>query len=89
MCPVFFVNEPLTETSEARRVSRNISREVMLKVVRRDNSTCQICGQHLLDKEIEFDHIIPFSKGGSTEESNIRVTCLDCNRAKTNKFPVE
>ncbi len=34
----------------------------MLKVVRRDNNQCQICGRILRDNEIEFDHIIPVSK---------------------------
>jgi len=87
MCPIFFVNEPFTETTESRRISRYIPRVVMLRVVRRDNYTCQICGKHLLDNEIEFDHKIPLSKGGSTEESNIRVTCLDCNREKSSKIP--
>jgi len=85
MCPVFFVNEPLTETLEIRRISRYIPSSIMLRVVRRDNSTCQICGRHLLDDEIEFDHIIPHSKGGSTEEYNLQVACFDCNRQKSNK----
>ena len=87
LCPVFFVNEPLTETLEMRRISRYIPRAIMLRAVRRDNYTCQICGKHLLDNEIEFDHIIPLSKGGSTEEHNIRVTCFECNRSKSSKIP--
>lgn len=87
LCPVFFVNEPFTETKEMRRVSRNIPREIMLRIVRRDNYTCQICGKHLKDDEMEFDHIIPISKGGSSEENNIRLTCFKCNRSKSNKKP--
>lgn len=84
-CPVFFTNEPLTETNELRRIGRNIPRHVMLRVVRRDNSQCQICDRVLKDNEIEFDHIIPLSKGGSSEEHNIRITCFGCNRNKSNK----
>ena len=38
--------------------------------------------------EIEFDHIIPLSKSGSTEEHNLRVTCFDCNRGKSNKVKI-
>jgi len=83
LCPVFFVNEPYTETKEGRKIGRNIPRPIMLRVVRRDNNQCQICGKILKDTEIEFDHIIPISKGGSSEENNIRVTCLDCNRKKS------
>ncbi len=86
LCPVFFVNEPFTETSEMRRIGRNIPRHILLRVARRDNNQCQICGKILKDNEIEFDHIIPISKGGSSEENNIRVTCLECNRDKSSKF---
>jgi hypothetical protein len=52
MCPVFIVGEPFTETPEFRKVSRDIPRKVIIGVVRRDNSSCQICGRHLLDNEI-------------------------------------
>lgn len=85
-CPVFFVNEPLTETQELRRIGRNIPRSVMLRVVRRDNNQCQTCGKVLKDNEIEFDHIIPVGRGGSSEEHNIRVACFDCNRSKSDKY---
>jgi len=86
MCPVFFVNEPLTETKEHRRIGRYIPRHIMLRVVRRDNNQCQVCGRILLDNEIEFDHIIPLAKGGSTEEHNLRLTCFDCNRDKSDDY---
>lgn len=88
MCPVFFVNEPLTETQELRRIGRRISRSVMIRVVRRDNNQCQLCGKVLRDTEIEFDHTIPVAKGGSSdsEEHNIRVTCLGCNRQKSDEY---
>jgi hypothetical protein len=85
-CPVFFVNEPFTETQELRRVGRHIPRHIMLRVVRRDNNQCQLCGVVLKDDEIEFDHIIPVSKGGSSEEQNLRVACFDCNRSKSDDY---
>jgi 5-methylcytosine-specific restriction endonuclease McrA len=83
---VFFVNEPFTETRETRRIGRKIPRSVMLRVVRRDNNQCQTCGKVLKDDEIEFDHIIPVSKGGSSEEHNVRVACFDCNRTKSDNY---
>jgi hypothetical protein len=89
LCPVFFVNEPFTETQQPRRISRNIPRGIMMRVARRDHNTCQLCGRLLRDDEIEFDHIIPLSKGGSTEESNLRVACRDCNRGKGNEVGLE
>jgi hypothetical protein len=52
VCPVFFVNEPLTETGELRKTNRNFSRGTFLRIVRRDNQTCQICGKNLKEDEI-------------------------------------
>lgn len=87
ICPVYFVAEELTETSEARRIGRKkIPFHVQMRIVRRDNYTCQNCGTHLKDNEVEFDHIIPVSKGGSSEEHNLRLTCYDCNRDKSDSY---
>jgi hypothetical protein len=83
ICPVFFAAEEITESNTQRRRGRYISFTVKMRVVRRDNHTCQHCGAHLKDNEVEFDHIIPVSKGGSSEEHNIRLTCFDCNRDKS------
>ncbi len=85
VCPVFFTANAVTETSDERRRGRYLSFQTKLRVVRRDNYTCQHCGKHLLDTEVEFDHVIPIAKGGSSEEANIRLTCFDCNRSKSDR----
>jgi len=81
-CPVFFAAEPFTETEDLRRASRAIPFQTKLRVARRDNYTCQECGKTLREHELEFDHIIPHSLGGTSEEHNVRLTCLKCNRKK-------
>ena len=86
LCPAYFVSEPFTETSVGRNRSRSISHSTVIRVARRDNNTCQLCGKVLLDREIEIDHIIPYSRGGTSDESNLRVTCLACNRKKGKKI---
>ena len=84
VCPVFFeFDDDRTETSEYRRVGRTIPFNTRMRVARRDNYTCQHCGKHLADSEIEFDHIIPVSRGGSSDEHNLRLTCRTCNRRKS------
>lgn len=85
-CPVFFISEPVTETKEPRRVSKYVPRDMAIRVVRRDGNICQICGRLLLDREIQIDHIVPVSKGGSTTESNLRATCKECNRSKKDRI---
>jgi hypothetical protein len=88
ICPVVFSAEGFTETEQARRTGRYIPFRVKMRVVRRDNYTCQHCDKHLRDNEVEFDHIIPISKGGSSDEHNIRLTCHDCNADKSDKVEV-
>jgi hypothetical protein len=86
VCPVFFMAEPLTETKDVRSQSRTIPRDVMLKVVRRDGQICQTCFEPVPDKEVEFDHVIPFSKGGTTTTDNLKLVHRECNRKKGNSL---
>lgn len=63
--------------------SRHISSDVKKQVYERDNGACVVCGSN---EELEFDHIIPFSKGGSSTKGNIQLLCLKHNRKKGNKI---
>lgn len=83
-CPVFWTQSGATETRVPRRQGRYISRGVMLKVVRRDDHVCQVCFRYVPDNEIEFDHIIPVSRGGPTTVENLRVLCQRCNHKRSN-----
>lgn len=85
-CPVFTVAEPFTETRELRRVSRSIHRATQFRVVRRDNHQCQLCQKLLTDEDVQFDHFIPWSTGGSSDESNLRVLCKSCNQERGNRL---
>jgi hypothetical protein len=85
-CPVFFHQGGATETKEGRAEGRHIPRNVMLKVVRRDNHVCQLCYTYVQDEQVEFDHIIPYSKGGPTTVENLRLLCRACNRKKSNSL---
>jgi hypothetical protein len=83
VCPVFAMAEGMTETKEERYSGRYIPRDILLKVVRRDNYLCQVCHQHVRDDEIEIDHIIPHARGGPTRPDNLRLLCRKCNREKS------
>jgi len=56
---------------------------VKREVWRRDNGICSKCGSR---ENLEYDHIIPVSKGGSNTARNIELLCQDCNRKKSNKI---
>ena len=62
---------------------RIISQEVKDLVWNRDGGKCAQCSSNI---RLEFDHIIPFSKGGSNTYRNIQLLCEECNRKKTNKI---
>jgi hypothetical protein len=36
----------------------------------------------VMNSPIEFDHILPYSKGGANTDWNVQVLCLECNRIK-------
>ena len=63
--------------------TRKIPAKVRYEVYMRDNGKCVICGSNI---NIEFDHIIPFSIGGSHNADNIQVLCQECNREKSDKI---
>lgn len=88
-CPVFSVAEPLTETKELRNISREIPRKTQFRVLKRENQICSSCGKSIKDGDYEFDHIIPWIKGGSSDENNVRLLCRDCNRKKGKRFEDE
>ena len=63
---------------------RQIPGDVQREVYERDNGQCTQCGS---TENLNFDHIIPFSKGGSSKTaSNIQLLCAKHNLKKGAKF---
>jgi 5-methylcytosine-specific restriction enzyme A len=72
-----------TNTIQAKR-TRDITLKVRMQILQRDSFQCVYCGRKPPDVKLEIDHIIPFSKGGSNDISNLQTLCFDCNRGKSN-----
>jgi HNH endonuclease len=75
--------DPRKHRLDKSEENRHISQKVKDLVWNRDQGKCVICGSN---KKIEFDHIIPFSKGGSNTYRNIQLLCENCNRKKSNSI---
>lgn len=63
--------------------SRYISDPVKEEVFERDRGRCVKCGSI---RDLQFDHVIPHSRGGGNDAANIQILCGDCNRAKGSGF---
>lgn len=70
---------------EGRRVTTARRRLIM----ERDNFTCYLCFQVIDKSNVEIDHLVPRSRGGSSAPSNLSVTCLPCNRSRSNRIGIE
>lgn len=68
---------------EKERRCRAITKQVQREVWRRDMGRCVECGSK---ERLEYDHIIPFSRGGSNTVRNIQLLCEKCNREKYNRI---
>lgn len=72
--------EAVPQPSPGRMIPSAIKQEVFL----RDGGKCVKCG---VADNLHFDHIVPFSKGGSsTTAQNIQLLCVRHNLAKSNKI---
>ena len=64
-----------------------IPRRIREFVLRRDGSTCQLCGGPIAEgDEMHLDHILPWSKGGPDTAENLQVAHGSCNRRKRDRF---
>ena len=64
-------------------VRKPIPQNVKDQVWNRDGGKCVECSSK---ERLEFDHIIPHSKGGADTYRNLQLLCQSCNGKKSNKI---
>lgn len=47
---------------------------------------CHLCGGQILPGFLDFDHVVPLSKGGAHSYENIRPSHSSCNRSKRDHY---
>lgn len=79
------VDENLTSAEvEEFEFSRRIPTEVKREVYKRDSGKCVQCGSK---ENLHFDHILPWSKGGSSNDiKNVQILCGKHNISKSDKI---
>lgn len=64
--------------------NKKIGKKIRFEIFKRDRFTCQYCGQTAPAAVLQIDHLIPKSKGGSNDISNLITACFECNIGKSN-----
>lgn len=72
------INFVVSENSDSAR-TRHIPDDIKVSVWQRDGGKCVKCGAF---DYLEYDHIIPFSKGGANSLNNVQLLCRRCNLSK-------
>lgn len=79
--PADVASMPRAKQLPARREA--IPRAVQREVWQRDGGQCVECGTR---EKLCFDHIVPFSRGGSNAVRNLQLLCERCNLSKGNRI---
>ena len=84
-----YLNDKVTNKRTVKHQRSLMTKQLREHIKERDHYSCCYCGNSTYNEPnllLEIDHIIPVSKGGLTEESNLQTLCWKCNRAKSNKL---
>ena len=73
-----------------RRFRRHVTNTFLFA---RDQYRCQYCGRHMsefkLREALTRDHLVPLSRGGTNDWTNVITACSPCNTRKGNRLPEE
>ena len=70
-----------------KRPPRRERKLTRLEVFKRDGHTCQYCGRQT--RELTLDHVIPRYRDGQHTWENVVSACVQCNRRKAGRTPLE
>jgi len=77
---------PYILTREEKHLNiRAFSPSMKQKAYKKQSGICARCADKFIIKEMEADHIKPWSEGGKTNEDNCQMLCRTCNREKSNQ----
>lgn len=73
-----------------RRFRRHVTNTFLFA---RDQYRCQYCGRHMTEfkprESLTRDHLVPLSRGGTNDWTNVITACSPCNTRKGSRLPEE
>lgn len=64
---------------------QSITTKTRFEIFKRDSFTCQYCGRSAPEIVLQVDHIMPVSKGGDNDITNLITSCDKCNAGKSDR----
>ena len=81
----FYIHNYVRKNFKYKR--KPIKASLRFKILERDKFRCQACGASAANgADLHIDHILPVSRGGTNDESNLRVLCSECNIGRGNRY---
>lgn len=77
------IYEYVLDHDERHLSIRSFSDKQKREAYEKQGGVCPKCGEHFDIKQMEGDHITPWSQGGRTTAENCQMLCKDCNRRKS------
>ncbi len=68
--------KPRTVTKKVDEKKRYITQKVRREALAKSGGKCEVCGSNY---KLEFEHRVPFAKGGNSGADNIMIKCKSCN----------
>lgn len=68
-----------------KQSSGYVSGTLRYEVLKAAKARCELCGISAEEKALEVDHIVPRSKQGSDDISNLQALCYSCNAMKRDR----
>ena len=72
----------MTERKKKNQGMNWIRQEKRLAIYIRDGLECAYCHSNIEDTKLTLDHLIPYSEGGSNDQTNLVTCCHRCNSSR-------
>ena len=73
-------------TARKPPIRKSISTSLRFKVFQHYGFKCVYCGKTPPQSELQIDHIIPVSRGGTNTRENLVAACAECNHGKRDRL---
>lgn len=73
-------SEPVLRTKKNRNRFIDDWQRIRSRIIERDKGACVYCGS--IEPKMHVDHVVPLSRGGTNDDSNLVTACRSCNVSK-------